>query len=134
MHAEFYILDWLKYWRNMNISSIFYFSKLTSINTQYSSVWDTLKMMLFTKYLKKWKRFVRISWKFQSWFNSNFSIENICYTCLIHNAPLIPTSFLCCCYFSDCESMWLSYLTCLQLIWYDFWKKFICRPRGATQV
>ena len=40
-------------WRNMNISSIFYFSKSTSINTQYSSLWDTLKMMLFTKYLIK---------------------------------------------------------------------------------
>ena len=34
----------------MHISSIFYFSKSTSINTQYSSLWDTLKMMLFTKY------------------------------------------------------------------------------------
>ena len=43
------------FWRNMNISSIFYFSKSTSINTQYSSLWDTLKMMLFTKYLIKWK-------------------------------------------------------------------------------
>ena len=39
------------FWRNMNISSIFYFSKSTSVNTQYSSLWDTLKMMLFTKYL-----------------------------------------------------------------------------------
>ena len=36
------------FWRNMNISSIFYFSKSTSINTQYSSLWDTLKLMLFT--------------------------------------------------------------------------------------
>ena len=44
------------FWRYMNISSIFYFSKSTSINTQYSSLWDTLKMMLFTKYLIKWKR------------------------------------------------------------------------------
>ena len=52
------------FWRNMNISSIFYFSKSTSINTQYSSLWDTLKMMLFTKYLIKWKRIGRISWKF----------------------------------------------------------------------
>ena len=43
------------FWRNMNISSIFYFSKSTSINTHYSSLWDTLKMMLFTKYLIKWK-------------------------------------------------------------------------------
>ena len=30
------------FWRNMNISSILYFSKSTSINTQYSSLWDTL--------------------------------------------------------------------------------------------
>ena len=54
------------FWRNMNIPSIFYFSTLssTSINTQYSSLWDTLKMMLFTKYLIKWKRIGRISWKF----------------------------------------------------------------------
>ena len=42
--------------RNMNISSIFYFSKSTSKNTQYSSLWDTLEMMLFTKYFIKWKR------------------------------------------------------------------------------
>ena len=56
------------FWSNMNISSIFYFSKSTSINTQYSSLWDTLKMMLFTKYLIKWKRIGRISWKFRYWF------------------------------------------------------------------
>ena len=43
------------FWRNINISSIFYFAKLTSINTQYSGLWDTLKMMLFTKYFIKWK-------------------------------------------------------------------------------
>ena len=53
------------FWRYMNISSIFYFSKSTSINTQYSSLWDTLKMMLFTKYLIKWKRIGRISWNFR---------------------------------------------------------------------
>ena len=63
------------FWRNTNISSIFYFSKSTSINTQYSSLWDTLKMMLFTKYLIKWKRFGRFSWKFRYWFNSKSSIE-----------------------------------------------------------
>ena len=51
------------FWRYMNISSIFYFSKSTSINTQYSSLWDTLKMMLFTKYLIKWKLISRISKK-----------------------------------------------------------------------
>ena len=53
----------------MNISSIFYFSKSTSINTQYSSLWDTLKMMLFTKYLIKWKCICRINWKFWYWFD-----------------------------------------------------------------
>ena len=46
------------FWRNLNISSIFYFSKSTSIYTIYSSLWDALKMMLFTKYLIKEK-----SWK-----------------------------------------------------------------------
>ena len=63
------------FWRNMNISSIFYFSKSTSKNTQYSSLWGTLKMMLFTKYLIKWKRIVRISWNFRYWFDFKFSIE-----------------------------------------------------------
>ena len=37
----------------MNISNNFYFSKSTSINTQYISLWDTLEMMMFTKYLTK---------------------------------------------------------------------------------
>ena len=63
------------FWRNMNISSIFYFSKSTSINTQYSSLWGTLKMMLFTKYLIKWKRIGRISWNFRYWFDFKSSIE-----------------------------------------------------------
>ena len=61
--------------RNMNISSIFYFSKSTSINTQYSSLWDTLEMMLFLKYLIKWKRVGRISWNFRCWSNLKSSIE-----------------------------------------------------------
>ena len=39
----------------MNISGIFYFSKSTSINTQYSSLWDTLKMMLINKIPHKMK-------------------------------------------------------------------------------
>ena len=63
------------FWRNINISSIFYFSKSTSINTQYSSLWGTLKMMLFTKYLIKWKRIGRISWNFRYWFYFKSSIE-----------------------------------------------------------
>ena len=57
------------FWRYMNISSIFYFSKSTSINTQYSSLWDTLKMILFTKYLIKWKCIGRISWNFRYEFD-----------------------------------------------------------------
>ena len=63
------------FWGNMNISSIFYFPKSTSINTQYSSLWGTLKMMLFTKYLIKWKRIGRISWNFRYWFDLKSSIE-----------------------------------------------------------
>ena len=63
------------FWKNMNISSIFYFSKSTSTNTQCRSQWDTLKMMLFTKYPVKGKRIVRINWKFRSWFNLESSIE-----------------------------------------------------------
>ena len=63
------------FWRNMDISSIFYFSKSTSINTQYSSLWGTLGMMLFTKYLIKWKRIGKISWNFRYWFNFKPSIE-----------------------------------------------------------
>ena len=61
----------------MNISSIFYFSKSTSIDVQHSSQWDTLKMMLFTKYLIKWTYHIgRISWKFQRWFDLKSSIES----------------------------------------------------------
>ena len=63
------------FWRNMNICSIFYFSKSTSINTQYSSLLGTLKMMLFTKYLVKWKRIGRISWNFGYWVDFKSSIE-----------------------------------------------------------
>ena len=63
------------FWRNMNISCIFYFSKSTSINTQYSSPWGTLKMMLFRKYLIKWKRIGRISWNFRHWFDFKSSID-----------------------------------------------------------
>ena len=69
------LLSRLIYFWNLNMFSIFYFSKSTSINAQHSSLWDTLKMMLFTKYLIKWKRIVRISWKFWYWFKLKFSIE-----------------------------------------------------------
>ena len=54
---------------------IFYFSKSTSINTQYSSLWDTLRMMLFIKYHIKWKRISRICWKFWYCFNLRSAIE-----------------------------------------------------------
>ena len=84
MTACWVLLSRLAYfWRNMNISSIFYFSKSTSINTQYSSLWDTLKMMLFTKYLIKGKRIGRIIWTFRDWFNLKSSTEDRCYTCPI---------------------------------------------------
>ena len=63
------------FWRNMNISSSFYFSKSTSINTQYSSLWGTLKMMMFTKYPIKWKRFGKITWNFRYWFDFKSFIE-----------------------------------------------------------
>ena len=63
------------FWRNMNMFSIFYFSKSTSVNTQHSSLWGTLTMMLFTKYLIKWKRIGKISWKFRHCFNLSFFIE-----------------------------------------------------------
>ena len=76
--------------RNMNISSIFYFSKSTSINTQYSSLWGTLKMMLFTKYLIKWKRKGRISWNFRYLFDFKSSIELDIKRLMLYlsNAPL----------------------------------------------
>ena len=54
--------------RNIDICSNFYFLKSTSINTQYSGLWDTLEMMLFTKNQIKWKRIGRIVWNFWYWF------------------------------------------------------------------
>ena len=63
------------FWKYMNISSIFYFSKSTSINTQYSSLWDILKMMLFTEYLINWKRIGRITWNFRYEFDLQSFIE-----------------------------------------------------------
>ena len=72
------------FWRNIHFSSIF-FSKSTSINTQCSSLWGTLKMMLFTKYPIKWKRIGRISWNFRYWFDFKSSmaldIKKIDVTC-----------------------------------------------------
>ena len=79
------------FWRNMNISSIFYFSKSTSINTQYSSLWDTLEMMLSTKYLIKWKRHGWINWKFWYRFNliSSTDLDIKRYMFYLSNAPLM---------------------------------------------
>ena len=80
-------LYYQKCWHGyMNISSIFYFSKLTYIsiifyffkvnfNKYTFSLWYTLKIMLFTKYLIKWKHIGRISWKFQYWFNLKYRIR-----------------------------------------------------------
>ena len=79
-------------WRNMNISTIFYFSKSLSINTQNSSLWDTLKMMLFTKYFIKWKRIGRISWKFWHWFNLRSSILELDIKRYLSNAPFLSAA------------------------------------------
>ena len=84
------------FWRNMSISSIFHFSKSTSINTLYSSLWHTLKMMLFTKCLTKWKCIGRISWEFQYSFNLKSSIEldiKRYYVLYLSNAPLTLQNF-----------------------------------------
>ena len=47
-------------------------------------------MMLFTKYIIKWKRIGRISWKFWYWFNLKSSIELDLkrYMLYLFNAPL----------------------------------------------
>ena len=80
------------FWRNMNISSIFYFSKWTL--KQYSSLWDTLKIILFLKYLIKWKCIGKISWKFWYWFHLKSSIEFDIKRWMLYlsNAPLSQIS------------------------------------------
>ena len=82
----------------MSISSIFYILKLTLINTQYSSLRDTLKMMLFTKYLIKQKSIGRIRWKFWYWFNLKSSIELDIKTQMLYlsSAPLkiMPNTYI----------------------------------------
>ena len=77
-------------WRNMNISCIFCFSKSTSISTQYSSLWDTLEMMMFTKYFIKWKWIGRIRWKFGYWFylKSCIELNTKRWMLYLSNAPL----------------------------------------------
>ena len=47
LSITFYLTYFL---RNVAFCSNFYFWKSTSKNTQYSDLWDTLGMMLFTKY------------------------------------------------------------------------------------
>ena len=73
------------FWRNMHISSIFYFSKSTSKNTQYSSLWDTLKMMLFSIYkiLNKMKmlRQNQLKISVSVLFKTLYWSRNRCYTC-----------------------------------------------------
>ena len=59
--------------RSMNISSIFYFAKSPSINTQNTSLWDTLQMMLFMKYLVKMKTHWQNRLKISVLFNLKFS-------------------------------------------------------------
>ena len=55
--------------KSYKYSSIFYFSKLTSVNAHYIGLWDTLEMMLFIKDHIKWKHIGRISWKVSSLIN-----------------------------------------------------------------
>ena len=50
-------------WRNVNISSIFHYSKSASVNTQHSSLWDTIGLILLTN---------KEVWY---WFSVKFSIE-----------------------------------------------------------
>ena len=50
--------------RNIAICSNFYFLKSTSKNTQYSGLWDTLGMMLFTKKSNEMKTLWRNRLKF----------------------------------------------------------------------
>ena len=64
------------FWRNIKFSSSLYFSKLTQMNTLYSNLWDTLKMLLFANYLIKWK-----------WIG-----KDRCYTCPM---PSCKLRFLC---------------------------------------
>ena len=49
LHVDSYPLVWFTFKENVNFCSILYLSRSTSINTQHSSLWDTLWMMLFTK-------------------------------------------------------------------------------------
>ena len=113
------------FWRNMNISSIFYFSKSTSINTQYSNLWDTLNMMLFTKCLIKWKRIARINWKFRYWFILILSIElNIKRWTYLSNVPLIRPYI----------GIWLWVLMCFALGVRLGWKKIFNLSRDREML
>jgi len=59
------------FWRNFDIFGIFHFLKLTSEDTQYSGLCETLGMMLIIKYLIKGKCVGRINWNFIDFFWSS---------------------------------------------------------------
>ena len=77
--------------RNIDICGKIYFLKSTSINTQYSGLWDTLGMMLFTENQIKWKRIGRIGWNFWNWLILKFSLEQDTKRQMLYlsNAPLM---------------------------------------------
>ena len=74
MYFMFFVLDWLTFEEIWNISSIFYFIKLTPM-IAHSRRWNTMKIMLFTKYLKKWRCIGKINWIFVYLFNLKSSTE-----------------------------------------------------------
>ena len=87
--------------RNIDICINSYFFKSTSINTQYSGLWDTLRMMLFTKNQIKWKCIGRIGWNFWYWFILKFSLEQDTKRWMLYlsNAPLTLIDHL------DCDTL-----------------------------
>ena len=126
--------------RNMNISSIFYFSKSTSINTQNSSLWDTPKMMLFSG---KWA--VAIDLNYQHGVNSGctWAQKNTWKSSprllrgaplqSAHNLPSTPPELLCICIvrvytesYVDSQNSLFCLLTCnndhnslyMPILWY----------------
>ena len=96
----------------MNISSIFYFSKLTSISTQHSSQLDTLKMMLFTKKSHKMKmhrqnplKILVYIWRFNLISSVELDIKR--YMLYLSNVPLTIHIL----HNKTCQT--------LQLVWYS---------------
>ena len=84
-----------------DVQKLLYFPKLTSINTQYSSLWDTLEIMLFTKYPHKmkthWQNQLKMSWK---WFNLisswDLDLKRWCYICPMPLYSAIQKHSMCC--------------------------------------